>query len=154
MTNIDEAFIGADTKLHLVATLGAAITTGADEVAEVAEIGEVNLTANITEFNAFGKSFKEKRVGQKDPGTLDMTLNWIPGDTKHKALKTAFDNKAKIFLSIVWHWGVENARADMAAYVASYGVETPLEDIVKVKIQLALTGPLTIDEDTDDDLNY
>jgi len=154
MTSIDEAFIGADTKLHLVASLGAAIIDASDEVAEIAEMGEITLAANIIEFNAFSKAFKEKRVGQKDPGTLDMTLNWVPGDTKHIALKTAFDNKTLIFPSVVWYWGAENARADMSAYIASYAVATPIDGIVTAKIQLALTGPVTIDEVTAVALNY
>ncbi len=155
MPDIIEPFIGPDTTIHLLATLGAAIINNTDEIPEVAEIGDVELAANIVEFNSFGKDFKEKRVGQKDPGTLDLTLNWMPGDTKHQALSTAAVNKTKIFISIVWRDGAGgNARVDFEAFVATIGVATPIEDIVTRKIQLAITGPVTFDDVTDIALNY
>ena len=154
MSSIDEPFIGLDTKLYVLSTLGGAITDGTDEVAQIADVGEVTLSATIIKFNSYGKSYKETRVGQKDPGEQELVLNWVPGDTKHLALKTAFDNKTKVNLSIVWHWGAENARADFEAYVADWGVPTPLEEIVTNKIKLSRTGPVTIDEVTDLALNY
>jgi len=142
MTAIAAPFHGLSTELHATASIGGTID-GTTKIAEVASIGTLELSANIIEFNSHGNDYKQKLVGQKDSGTLSITLNFVPGDAGHDALKDAYDNSTAGTYAIKWNSGSENATAEFTAYVASYSIDTPVEDVVTVNVELAIDGGVT-----------
>lgn len=135
-------FHGLSTELHATASIGGTIDAST-KIAEVASIGTLELTANIIEFNTYGNTHKQKLVGQKDSGSLEVTLNFVPGDASHAALKTAYDNGTAGTYAIQWNSGSENATAEFTAYVASFSIDTPVEDVVAVNVELAIDGGVT-----------
>jgi len=147
MTAIAAPFHGLSTELHATASIGGTIDS-TTKVGEVGSIGTLELSANIIEFNSYGTNFKQKLVGQKDSGTLEVTLNFVPGDASHVALKAAYDNGTAATYAIRWKSGAENATAEFTAYVASFGIDTPVEDVVAVSVELAIDGAVTYTNQT------
>lgn len=144
MSNISVPFHGLATELHSTAAIGGTIDAST-KIAEVASVGTLELSANIIEFNSYGSDYKRKLVGQKDSGTLSLTLNFIPGDTSHAALKAKYDSGVASTFAVRWVSGSENATAEFTGYVASFSMETPAEDIVTATVELAIDGGVTFD---------
>tara|TARA_B110000093_G_scaffold110278_1_gene118370 strand:+ start:5404 stop:5802 length:399 start_codon:yes stop_codon:yes gene_type:complete len=110
------------------------------QVAEVSSVGTLELSANIIEFNSHGKAYKQKLVGQKDSGTLSLTLNWVAGDTSHAALKTKFDAGTAQVFAVKWISGSENAVAQFTGYISTFSIDTPVEDVVSANVEIAIDG--------------
>jgi hypothetical protein len=139
MSAISAPFHGLSTELHAISAIGGTID-GTTLIGEVAQIGTLELSANVIEYNSYQSDYKRKLVGQKDSGTLSLTLNFVPGDTSHAALKQDYDNGAKGSFAIKWISGTENATAEFDGYVASFSIDTPVEDVVTVNVELAIDG--------------
>jgi len=144
MSNISAPFHGLATELHKTSAVGGTIDAST-KVAEVSSVGTLELSANIIEFNSYGSDYKRKLVGQKDSGTLSLTLNFVPGETSHADLKGLYDNGTAQTFAMRWVSGSENATAEFTGYVASFSMETPAEDIVTATVELAIDGGVTFD---------
>jgi len=132
-------FHGLATELHMLATTATA-ADNTTKIAEVASIGTLELSANIIEYNKFGTDYKQKLVGQKDSGTLSLTLNWVCGDASHTALKAVFDSGDAQVFAVKWVSGAEDAQATFTGYVSGYSIDTPVEDVVTANVEIAIDG--------------
>lgn len=139
MTAISSPFHGLATELHLTTAIDGTLDA-TSKVGEVSSIGTLELTANIIEYNSYGNTHKQKLVGQKDSGTLSLTINWIAGDTSHTALKGKYDDGLPQTFAIKWISGGENAVAQFTGYVSSFSIDTPVEDVVSANVEIAIDG--------------
>lgn len=150
MATIAAPFHGLQTTLHVDSS---AINLGSlpAAVGEVGNIGTLELSANIIEFNAYGEDYKRKLVGQKDSGSIEITLNWVP-DTSAQAgqatLKSLYDQGNKGYFALKWtdaEGGV--AGCTFAGYAASFSIDQPVEDVVTANVTIAIDGGVTFDVD-------
>ncbi len=139
MSNIASPFHGLATELHMTTAIDGTIDAST-KVAEVSSVGTLELSANIIEYNSYGNAYKHKLVGQKDAGTLSLTLNWEPGDASHTALKAKYDNGGEQTFAVRWVSGSENATAQFTGYISSYSIDTPVEDVVTANVEIAIDG--------------
>lgn len=144
MSNIASPFHGLATELHMTTAIDATIDAST-KVAEVSSVGTLELSANIVEYNSYGNTHKQKLVGQKDSGTLSLTLNWQPGDASHTALKAKYDDGGKQTFAVRWVSGTENATAQFTGYISSYSIDTPVEDVVTANVEIAIDGAVAFD---------
>lgn len=149
MAVIAAPFHGLQTNLYASASAVSLAAPGSP-VGEVGSIGTLDLSANIIEFNAYGNGYKQKRVGQKDSGSIEVTLNWVPdaAEAGQALLKTHYDSGAKIYFGIIWtdaEGGTAGCTFD--GYIASYAIDSPVEDIVSANVTIAIDGAITFDLD-------
>lgn len=144
MTAIASPFHGLATELHMTDAINGTMD-GTTKVAEVSSVGTLELSANIIEYNSYGNDYKQKLVGQKDSGTLSLTLNWIAGDSSHTALKAKYDNGEAQTFAIKWISGSENAVAQFTGFIASFSMDTPVEDVVTANVDIAIDGAVSFD---------
>ena len=142
MSAIASPFHGLATELHRTTAVGGTISADT-KVGEVSQLGTLEMTSNIIEFNTYGSDFKQKLVGQKDSGTLSITLAFTPADTSHIALKASYDSGAASTYAVRWNSLTENATAEFSAFVSTFSIDTPVEDIVTVTCELAIDGGIT-----------
>ena len=154
MPAIAAPFTGQNTKLyakdqaHTLATLVAG-----DLVGEVQNVGDIELSRNIIEVSTYGSDYKGKLSGQKDSGTIDITLNWVPSasaEAPQALLQTSYGSGAKVYFVIVWQ--NDSAATDVAAcefegYIQSYSISQPLEDVVTVNVSINIDGAVVFDTD-------
>ena len=103
---ISAPFHGLSTKLYVsTSAVDKASLSAGDLLGEVQEIGALELTANVIEYNSYGQSFKRKLVGQRDSGVLDINLNWVPDATSQAVqdrLKSYYESGAKLYFGLLW----------------------------------------------------
>lgn len=144
MSAIASPFHGLATELHMTSAIDGTIDAST-KVAEVSSVGTLELSANIIEYNSYGSAYKQKLVGQKDSGTLSLTINWVAGDTSHTALKAKYDAGTAQTFAVKWISGAENAVAQFTGYIASYSIDTPVEDVVTANVKIAIDGAVAFD---------
>lgn len=150
MPTIAAPFHGLQTNLYVDSS---AINLGSlpSAVGEVGNIGTLELSANIIEFNAYGEDYKRKLVGQKDSGTIEITLNWVPDATAQAGqatLKSRYDDGAKAYFALVWNDAESGvAGCTFEGYIASFSIEQPVEDVVTATVSIAIDGGVTFDVD-------
>lgn len=149
MAGITDKFNGSKTELRYgtsvadVTTINKVAADALTAVAKVMDLGTISNEANVIDVPEFGQDYAGKLVGQLNAGTLDMTIAWNPGDTSHIALKDAVTNKTKTLFAIRWTPdGTANDYVTFNAYVASFGIETSIDDAVKATVSLAIDGQL------------
>lgn len=152
MAAISAPFTGQETKLyaksssHTLATLASG-----DLVGEVQNVGDMELSANIIEVSKYGSAYKSKLVGQKDSGTIDIALNWVPDSSTqatHALMQSSYSSGSKVYFVIVWTDASGNVAAcEFAGYVQSYSISQPLEDVVTVNVSINIDGAVTFDTD-------
>lgn len=151
MAAIAVPFVGQNTQLYAKSTAHdlATLVVG-DLVGEVQNIGDMELSRNIIEFQSYGSDYKTKLAGQKDSGTIDVTLNWVPGDAGAQALlQTSYGSGAKVYFAIVWNGAAVDsvAAVEFEGFVTSYSISQPLEDVVTVNVSISIDGAVVFDTD-------
>ena len=152
MAAISAPFHGLSTKLYVdTSAISLASVGTSQEVGNVSSVGTLELSANIIEYNSYGQGYKNKLVGQKDSGTLDITLNWVPDaatEANQAVLKSKYDSGEKVYFAVVWTDPASaTAGATFSGYVASFSIDTPVEDVVTANVQIAIDGAVTFDVD-------
>lgn len=152
MAAITTPFTGQETALYASASFVALASASADTlVGEVQNLGDMELSANVIEVSKYGAAYKQKLVGQKDSGTLDVTLNWVPdvaSQSEHGLLQTSYASGAKVFFTIIWTDAAGNqAGCTFSGFVQSFGISQPLEDVVTVNVSINIDGAVTLDLD-------
>lgn len=149
MTSIDVPFVPHNTEIHIAPSLGG-VLSAATEIPEVAEIGDLEELKNIIKYGSFGPGkYKRSASGKKEVSDFSITINFMPGNAQHLALKTAYDGDGTIFIAIVWRFGAENYRADIEVIVATGGTGTPEDAIQQKVINFGVDGGVLFDYDTD-----
>lgn len=141
---ITAPFHGRTTEFHITPSISGSISAST-KIAEVDDLSALELSRATVDLLSYGDDDMRKLVGAKDNGSITLTLNWMPGDTDHDALATAFVDGTSGTYAIQWVSGAETARADFTAFVTSYGVASPKEDKVTCTIELTITGAVTFD---------
>ena len=152
MAAISAPFTGQKTKLYAKSSAHALSALAARRLGgEVQNIGDIELSANVIEVSTYGSDYKGKLVGQRDSGTVDISLNWVPSSSAQAAqdlLRTSYESGAKVHLVIVWTDASDNVAAcDFAGFVQSYAISSPLEDVVTVNVTVNIDGDVTFDND-------
>lgn len=140
------ALIVNDTTSVDITTLTHAIVTGAgySSIAKIIDMGTISNESNVIDVPEFGQDYAGKLVGQLNAGTLDMAVAWDPSDTQHIQLKDAVTAKTLLTYSIQWNdgGGSNFEYVGFNAYVATFGIETTIDDAVKANVSLAIDGGL------------
>jgi len=102
------------------------------------EIQEVDVT---THGSAAAGSYMESRPTLIDPGSVEFDINYVPDDATHIAIRTAALAKT------VKNWKLELPGAvqtiSFSGYIKSMPLEFPIDDVIKQKISVRLTGAVT-----------
>ena len=152
MAAIQEPFTGQNTKLYAKASSHtlASLASG-DLVGEVQNLGDMELSANVVEVAKYGSAYKSKLVGQKDSGTIDVALNWVPDSSAQAAqalMQSSYSSGAKVYFVIVWADASTGlAACEFSGYIQSYSISQPLEDVVTVNVSINIDGAVTFDTD-------
>lgn len=156
MAAIPAPFHGLKTKLYVkdpthMTKLALSNVSAAELVGEVSNIGAIERSRNIIEYNSYGQDYKRKLVGQADEGQIDITVSWVPDAAaapNQNVLKTYYESGDDIDFAIVWEDPAGNQAGALGnGYVASFGIEQPVDDVVTVNIQIAIDQGLTFDTD-------
>ena len=152
MAAINAPFHGLSTKLYVKTTAhtNSALAAG-DLLGEVQEVGTLELTANIIEYNAYNNNFKRKLVGQRDSGVLSIKLNWVPDagtEAVQDLVRQHYESGVVLYFALLWTDAAgDQAIANFTGFVSSFSISQPVEDVVTADVQIAIDGSVTFDTD-------
>ena len=102
MADISGAFSGTVARVYVSTTAPTALTgaafetfTGAsstNRLNNIETIGDLTAEGNLIEFSQLGEDFSSSLVGQRSPGSLDVTVTYRPDDSTHRELRDANTN--------------------------------------------------------------
>jgi len=141
---ISAPFTGQHTELH-VSTAISGVLSAATLVGEVDELGSLETTRNMVDLLSYGDEDVRKLITVRDNGSISATVTWMPSDTEHDGLATAFTAGTLDTYAIQWVSGAADARVDFSAYVSSYSVSNPKDDKVTVAVELTISGAVVYD---------
>jgi hypothetical protein len=86
---------------------------------------------------------KEKIPGLEDPGQVQITVNWVPGDPQHALLLADKSNKR------VGNWKVVLPSSigktwSFTGFITAFEPDYQLEGLVVTTITVEITGPATL----------
>jgi hypothetical protein len=86
---------------------------------------------------------KEIIAGLEDPGQVQVTFNWIPGDPQHALVLADKSNKTLKNWKIVLP-AVIGKTWSFAGYVSGFEPNYPVDDKITATMTIDLTGPSTL----------
>lgn len=85
---------------------------------------------------------KEKRMGLADEGQLQLTINYIPDDEVHAALRADREARTETEFKIVFTDDAET-EWEFSAFVTGFSVSGSVDAVVEAQVTLEITGPIT-----------
>jgi hypothetical protein len=86
---------------------------------------------------------KECIPGLEDPGQVQLTANWVPGDPQHALILADKSNKTLKNWKIVLPAQIGKTWS-FAGYVSAFEPDYPLDDKIVTTITIDITGPSTL----------
>jgi hypothetical protein len=125
------------TILKMGDTSGVGITTVIGEVTSFSGPGG---SATVIDVSNLASTAKEKLMGLADEGQFKFEINYVPGDTGHKALIAARASRAKKFFKLIYS---NDAEAAWAGYVLAFEISGGVDAVVGASVTIEITGSVT-----------
>ena len=113
-----------------------------DALGEIVSIGGPNLTRPMIESTNMDSSAREFIAGGfYDVGTIDVEIQYNPGDTAQDAMTTALTAGTQKAFKITWS---DTSKAVFEGFVESFSVTAEMEDRLTASMSIRTTGTVTI----------
>jgi len=109
------------------------------EVSEMSGPGGQAAEIDVTDLSSTGKEF---RMGLQDEGQISLTVNYIPKNTAHSALRTARANQTLTSFRIVFTDSPQTTWS-FSAFVLGLEISNSVDDVTKGTITLRVSGSVT-----------
>jgi hypothetical protein len=86
---------------------------------------------------------KEKRMGLADEGQLQLTINYIPDNTVHMALRADRAARTKTPFRITFTDATPATTWSFEAFVTGFSVSGAVDGVVEAQVTLEITGAIT-----------
>jgi hypothetical protein len=86
---------------------------------------------------------KEIIAGLEDPGQVQLTVNWVPGDPQHRLLLADKSNKTLKNFKVVLPPAI-GLTWTFAGLVSAFEPDYPLDDKIVATIMIDISGPATL----------
>jgi len=137
-----DVFTGSNLAVG-IGTAGATQATTFTNIPEIAAFPSTGSTATVIEVVSFNTSYNRKLVGSKTNADVTLQLNWMPDNTVHQQLVTAFENGTRIQLKFSYF---NDATKTTGSYVTYNGfiterkIESDRDKIVNLTLNFACDG--------------
>lgn len=111
-------------------------------ISEVKTFSGPGGSASVIDVTSLESTAKEKRMGLADEGQLQFTINYIPSDATHAALRTARANRTETNFRMVFT-DAGAMQWDFAAFVTGFAVSGGVDAVVEAQVTLEITGIIT-----------
>lgn len=100
-------------------------------------------SASIIDVSDLSSTRKEKRMGLADEGQLSFTINYIPADTEHAALRTARADRALTNFELVFTDASPATKWTFSGYVTTFTVSGAVDGVVEANVTIEISGEIT-----------
>jgi predicted secreted protein len=100
-------------------------------------------SAAVIDVTDLSSAAKEKRMGLADEGQLSFTINYIPSDTQHIALRAARAARTETNFKMVFTDDSPSTTWSFSAFVTGFAVSGAVDNVVEANVTLEITGAIT-----------
>jgi len=100
-------------------------------------------SASVIDVTNLSSLAKEKRMGLADEGQLQLTINYVPDNTVHKALRTDRAARSKVPFRITFTDAAPATTWTFEAFVTGFSVSGAVDGVVEAQVTLEITGAIT-----------
>jgi hypothetical protein len=100
-------------------------------------------SAAIIDVTDLSSAAKEKRMGLADEGQLSFTINYIPADTQHAALRAARASREITNFQLVFTDDSPATVWDFSGFVTGFAVSGSVDGVVEANVTIEITGAIT-----------
>lgn len=98
-------------------------------------------SASVIDVTDLSSTGKEKRMGLKDEGQLQFTINYIPDNAQHIALRQDRNDRVlRNFQMVFTDTGA--TQWDFSAYVTSFSVAGGVDGVIEATVTLEISGSI------------
>lgn len=87
---------------------------------------------------------REYIAGLEDPGQVQVTVNWVPGDVQHAGILSDKSNKTTRNWRIAFPAGFSKSNFAFAGFVIDFSPSYPIDDKIQAQLTIQITGPSTL----------
>jgi predicted secreted protein len=109
---------------------------------ELFDISGPDGSANEIDLSDLNSTAKTFRMGLKDSGTVTLGFNYIPANTQHAALRTAWTARTVRNFQMIFT-DSPNTTWSFAAYVQNLSISNSVDSKTEGSITLRITGDVT-----------
>ena len=113
-----------------------------DTIPEVKSFTGPGGSATIIDVTDLQSVAKEKRMGLPDEGQLTMTINYIPDNAVHMALRADRVASVETDFKIIFT-DTLNTEWTFSAFVTNFSVSGAVDGVVEAQVTLEITGAIT-----------
>jgi predicted secreted protein len=111
-------------------------------VPEVKSFSGPGGSASVIDVTDLSSLAKEKRMGLADEGQLQLTINYIPDNTVHAALRADRAARTKTPFKMIFTDGGDTEWT-FDAFVTGFSVSGAVDGVVEAQVTLEITGAIT-----------
>jgi hypothetical protein len=100
-------------------------------------------SATVIDVTDLSSSAKEKRMGLADEGQLSFTINYIPNDTQHAALRTARATRDETNFKLVFTDDSPSTTWSFSGFVTGFAVSGAVDGVVEANVTIEITGAIS-----------
>jgi len=120
---------------------GASPHTFAD-IPEVKNFSGPGGSASVIDVTDIASTSKEKRMGLRDEGQLQLTINYIPDNPQHLALRTARAGRALTPFKITYTDTAPATVWTLYGYVTGFSVSGGVDNVIEAQVTIEITGSI------------
>ncbi len=99
-------------------------------------------SAAVIDVTDLSSAAKEKRMGLADEGQLSFTINYIPSDTEHAALRTARATRVETNFQLVFTDASPSTTWDFSGFVTNFAVSGSVDGVIEAQVTIEITGAI------------
>lgn len=112
------------------------------KITEVKNFNGPGGTATVIDTSDLDSVAKEKRMGLPDEGQFTFTINYVPNDTQHTALRAARASRALTNFKLLFTDSPQTTWT-FAAFVLGFAISGAVDGVVQANVTLEVSGAIT-----------
>ncbi|HKO89129.1 MAG TPA: phage tail tube protein [Burkholderiales bacterium] len=113
------------------------------EIPEIKSFSGPNGQSNLIDVTNLRSTGKEYLVGLKDEGEIQLTVNLVPGNAVHQALRAAWSNRTKLDFQIEFADLSPQTKWYFQGYVSGFSATGAVDGVLEGSITLKITGAIS-----------
>ncbi|MEC3939684.1 phage tail tube protein, partial [Leclercia adecarboxylata] len=137
-----DVFTGSNITV-CIGTAGPTTATTFTTIPEIAAFPGTGSSANVIEVVSFNSAYNRKLVGSKTNADVTLQVNWMPDNTVHQQLVTAFENGTRIQLKFSYFTDATKTAGSYVVYngfISEKKIESDRDKVVNMTLNFACDG--------------
>ena len=111
-------------------------------IAEIKTFTGPGGSATVIDVTDLSSTSKEKRMGLPDEGQLSFTINYIPNNTQHAALRADRASRVLRNFRIQFNDGSPASTWTFSGYVMGFSVSGAIDAVIEANVTIEISGSI------------